>query len=108
MFYSKGACDFVALLRLRAGDLDYGSRILQRLSVRPPNGRKPRQVRLISPHDLANCFVLSNDEGWRSLFSKCSACLPFWDQVNRFLAFSNSPRHWKCKPGTNRKMLKTR
>src|SRR5258705_306028 len=75
--------DFMTVLKLRAIDLDYGSRILQqglgsrlnnpsfsgagrskeqKVSDRPADRAQPRQMSLISPHDLVNCFVLSNDE----------------------------------------------
>ena len=76
-------CDFMAVLKLRAIDLDYGSRVLQqrlggrldnasfsragrpqeeKVSDRPADRRQSRHVSLISPHDLVNCFLLSNDE----------------------------------------------
>src|SRR5260370_727734 len=75
--------DFMAVLKLRAIDLDYGSSVLQqRLGGRLDNAsfsraRRPeeekvsdwpagrgqsRHVSLISPHDPMNCFLLSNDE----------------------------------------------
>src|SRR5260370_42560524 len=75
--------DFMAVLKLRAIDLDYRSRIFQqglgsrldnasfsgagrpqeqKVSDRPADGRQSREVRLISPHDLVNCLVLSNEE----------------------------------------------
>src|SRR5947209_4274881 len=75
--------DFMAVLKLRAINLDYGSRILQQrlggclddasfsrarrpqeeeICDRPADGGQSRHVSLISPHDLVNCFVLSNNE----------------------------------------------
>src|SRR5947209_733743 len=75
--------DFMAVLKLRAIDLDYGSRIVQqrlggglhdasfsgagraekqKIPNRPPNRGHPGQVRLISLDDLMNGFVLSHDE----------------------------------------------
>src|SRR6266566_260766 len=75
--------DFMAVLKLRAIDLDYGSRIVQqrlgggldnpgfsgagrakkqKVPNRPPNRGQPGQVRLISRDYLVNCFVLSHDE----------------------------------------------
>jgi len=73
----------MAVLKLRAIDLDYCSRVLQqglggylydaslsragrpqeqKVSYRPADRRQPRHVSLVSPHDLVNCFVLSNDK----------------------------------------------
>src|SRR5882672_10365832 len=71
-------CDFMAVLKLRAIDLDYGSRIVQqrfgcrlhdaslsgarraekqKVPNRPPNRGQPGQVRLISLDYLVNGFV---------------------------------------------------
>src|ERR1700681_2187192 len=81
--------DLMAVLKLRAINLDYRSRILQQgfggclydaslsgtcrpqeqeVSDRPAGRRQSRQVRLVSPHDLVNCFLLSNDEVPESIF----------------------------------------
>src|SRR6266478_2083959 len=75
--------DLMTVLKLCAIDLDYGSRIPQqglggcfydaslsgagrpeeqKVSDRPADRRQSRHVSLVSPHDLLNCFVLSNDE----------------------------------------------
>src|SRR5260370_19332171 len=73
-------CDFMAVLKLRAIDLDYGSRVLQQrlggpldnasfsragtpqeetISYRPSYPRQSRHRRLISPHDLVDCVTLA-------------------------------------------------
>src|SRR6266849_5980578 len=75
--------DFMAVLKLRAIDLDYCSRIFQqglgrrlddasfsgarrseeqKISDGPADRGQSRQVSLINPHDLVNGFVLSNDK----------------------------------------------
>src|SRR5437899_4705769 len=75
--------DLMTVLKLRAIDLDYCARIVQqglggylydaslsgsgrtqeqKVSDRPAGRRQSRHVSLICPHDLVNCFVLSNDE----------------------------------------------
>src|SRR5713101_8390111 len=75
--------DLMTVLKLRTIELYYCSRILQqglggclydaslsgargpqeqKVSDRPPNRGQTRNVSLISPHDLVNCFILSNDE----------------------------------------------
>src|ERR1700680_3423467 len=75
--------DLMAVLKLRAIDLDHRSRILQKglggclhdasfsgarraqeqkVSDRPTDRGQSRHVSLVSPHDLVNCFLLSNDE----------------------------------------------
>src|SRR5438309_6357584 len=75
--------DLMTVLKLRAIDFDYCSRILQQglggclydaslsgagrpqeqeVSDRPSDRGQSRQMSLVSPHDLVNCFVLSNDE----------------------------------------------
>jgi hypothetical protein len=74
--------DLMTVLKLRAIDLDYSSRILQqglggclddaslsgagrsqekKVSDRPAGRRESRHVSLIRPHDLVNRRVLSND-----------------------------------------------
>src|ERR1700680_2470453 len=73
----------MTMLKLRTIDLDYCSRTFQqglggclhdpslsrarwtkeeRISDRPADRRQSRQVSLVSPHDLVNRFLLSNDE----------------------------------------------
>jgi len=75
--------DLMTVLKLRAIDLDYGTRILkeglggclynagfsgprrpqeEKVSNRPAHRGQSRHVGLVSPHDLVNCIVLSNDE----------------------------------------------
>ncbi len=75
--------DLMAVLKLRAIDLDYCSRVLQqglggclydaslagagrpqeqKVSDWPADRRQSRHVSLVSPHDLVNCLLLSNDE----------------------------------------------